>query len=116
MANDDPYALIRTLFTPGANLPPLAPGEQVQIIDYAGSDGWVVLDRIQDVPKPDYCTHGRTQCMAGCGFWVWLGPATRVVVSGGVHRPICKPCANQYVTPGSVPHGTFDDSRHPEPS
>lgn len=55
----------------------------------------VALDRIEDRPEPDYCTHGRTACIA-CGAWCWLGHLTYEVVASGKAAPLCLPCTARY--------------------
>lgn len=60
------------------------------------SKGVVVLDRIADNPKPDYCVHGHVQCPL-CQQWCLLGEKTIKVVTAGT-TPVCLPCAQQHIT------------------
>lgn len=54
--------------------------------------GAVIVDRIKDVPDPEYCTHGRTRCMR-CHEWCWLGDQTFKIVSNAEAAPLCLACA-----------------------
>jgi hypothetical protein len=73
----------------------------------------VVLDRIEDVPEPDYCAHGRCTCIA-CGTWCWLGVKTYEVVVARKAQPLCRPCtaASMEQSPGAVRVGHVDDKGH----
>ena len=51
----------------------------------------IVLDRVEDVAKPDYRTHGYVQC-GRCLAFCWLGHATETVVTSGEAQPVCLPC------------------------
>lgn len=56
---------------------------------------WLVLDRVEDVRQPPYCTHGKATCGA-CGHWVWLGSETHSHVSSGAAHPLCMVCAQRH--------------------
>jgi hypothetical protein len=60
----------------------------------------IVLDVIEPGVEPDYCTHGRTTCIA-CDEWVWLGHDTLPVVQSGEALPICVRCATRLIPPES---------------
>lgn len=53
---------------------------------------WVVLDRTDDNPSPDYCTHSKTRCML-CTRWCWLSAGTFELVATGEASPFCRQCA-----------------------
>ncbi len=60
----------------------------------------IVLDRIEPgEPEPEYCIHGRTPCMGGCGEWVWLGDQSFKIVESGTALPVCMQCAYRLVPP-----------------
>lgn len=61
----------------------------------------VILDRINDVAKPDYCIHGRTKCF-GCDQWCHLGSETLKVVESGAATPMCIHCANGVVSKNNL--------------
>lgn len=60
----------------------------------------IVLDRVCDVPEPDYCIHGRATCV-NCPEWVWLGHASYDIVSSGQAYALCQPCATRLIQPDS---------------
>lgn len=57
--------------------------------------GYIELERVEDSPHPDYCSHMKAPCSA-CGKPCWLGNKTRDLILGGVHRPLCHRCAKRY--------------------
>ena len=78
---------------------PPQPGTPVAII---------VLDRVADVPRPEYCTHGHAQCIQ-CYHFCWLGDSTLEHVTSGRAYPTCLPCAtamaaDQGLTPADAEH------------
>jgi hypothetical protein len=74
----------------------------------------VVLDRIEPGIQPDYCTHGRTTCIGGCGNWLWLGDKTHDVVADGLAEPICRECAGRLIPPDTQPVDHITDRRRTE--
>lgn len=77
------------------------------------NDVVVVLDRINDVPEPGYCTHGKSRCLH-CDFWVWLGEQSFEVVSSGNARPLCLVCAKTLLDPTMKPLTSLYDHRREE--
>lgn len=71
---------------------------------------YVVLDRVEDVPRPDYCTHGRATCYV-CLRWCWLGSETQPRVMSGALTPICLPCARLYADPSTYAVNIGDHRR-----
>ena len=70
----------------------------------------VVLEVIVPGEIPDYCTHGRTTCIA-CDEWCWLGHATVRIVSDGEALPLCRPCAVKLIPPNAKLLGHVEDHR-----
>lgn len=60
----------------------------------------VVLDRIADVTKPDYCIRGKATCVY-CDHWCWLGVESLRTIKRGSAVPMCLPCGQSYLTPAS---------------
>lgn len=98
---------IDRLFLPRLPAPGHSSISYVQLRDPAT---WIVLDRINEAPKPDYCIHGRVQCQ-GCGMWCWLGSNSRDIVARGDARPICKPCVDKHFPPDVRPTYNANDHR-----
>ena len=71
---------------------------------------YVALDRVQDVPFPDYCLHGYTWCVV-CGYEVHLGHKTHDVVLSGDALPICIGCANAHIPPDQPVTNLHDHKR-----
>lgn len=57
---------------------------------------YVVLDRVEDVPKPSYCVHGFCTCNV-CGEICYLGSETSKLVAEQQAQPICLTCAKLYI-------------------
>jgi hypothetical protein len=53
----------------------------------------IVLDRVEDIEVPDYCTHGYATCIK-CYKPCWLGHETERIVSSGEAYPVCIACAS----------------------
>lgn len=70
----------------------------------------VALDRAADTPHPEYCVHGRTQCV-DCGEWVLLGHTTHEQVLAGKLVPICLPCVRGPRYRQVKPTGNIRDHR-----
>lgn len=59
---------------------------------------------------PEYCPHGKASCIS-CGDWCWLGHQTYQAVAHQGVKPICLPCAEAYIPPGTERAGNIRDHR-----
>lgn len=69
----------------------------------------VVLDRVGDGTKPDYCTHGYASCVR-CGELCWMGHETSKPLEAGEAYAICLECADA-VIPQGTPHVHLNDPK-----
>ncbi len=66
----------------------------------AGNHNVVLLDRVGDGTRPDYCIHGYASCVR-CHELCWLGHETEPAVSSGSAYPLCLDCA-RITLPGNA--------------
>ena len=76
-----------------------------------GSSGTVlILERISDVPEPDYCTHGYVQCIY-CYEFCWMGDQSVEMITSGEAFPLCVTCAPKLIPEGTEPIRQVQDHK-----
>jgi hypothetical protein len=88
----------------------MSPTARVEFISRGDSENVVLVERLADCGRPDYCTHGYATCVM-CGELCWLGDETFRVVSERRAIPLCVPCARGAISRDARPIGTIRDHR-----